>query len=112
MVPLEVGTLRDKIDPVVGINAPLRVVWNVVPSFFVSADSGVAYDHLANRGELTVPLGFGIGSSLLTGAKVIDLGATFNWDHWLLPDPAQGSARLEWKAYRIAFGASMYFQAL
>jgi len=111
-VPLEVGTLRDKIDPIVGINAPLRVLWNVVPSFFVSVDSGVAYDRLAEKGWLTVPLGFGTGYSLLAGSKVIDFSALFAWDHWLLPDPAQGSARLEWNAFRVAFGASMYFQAL
>ncbi|HET7538385.1 MAG TPA: hypothetical protein VFK05_00890 [Polyangiaceae bacterium] len=112
MVPLEVGTLRNKIDPIVGLNAPVRVVWNIVPSFFVSADSGVAYDRLAVKGGLTVPLGFGTGYSLLAGSKVFDFSAAFAWDHWLLPNPASGSARLEWQAYRIAFGASMYFQAL
>jgi hypothetical protein len=111
-VPMEVGTLREKIAPIVGINAPLRVTWNLVPTLFLSVDSGVAYDHLARKGELTVPLGFGTGYSLLAGSKLIDITASFNWDYWLRPAPERGSAQLEWQAYRIAFGASLYFQAL
>lgn len=111
-VPMEVGTLRQKIAPIVGINAPLRVTWNVLPTWFLSLDSGVAYGHLAREGELTVPLGFGTGYSLLAGSKLIDITASFNWDHWLLPAPEQGSAELQWRAYRVAFGASLYFQAL
>jgi len=110
--PMEVGTLKHPIAPVVGLNAPLRVAWNLVPSFFLSADSGVAYDNLALQGALQVPLGFGAGYSLLAGSKVIDFTASFTWDHWLSPAPAQGSAHFEWQAYRIAFGASLYFQAL
>jgi len=108
--PIEVGTSGQK--SIVGINAPLRATWNPLPSLFISAESAVAYDHLAKRGELTVPLGFGTGYSLLAGSKLIDITASFNWDHWLLPAPEQGSARLQWQAYRIAFGASLYFQAL
>lgn len=111
-VPMEVGTLRQKISPIVGINAPLRVTWNVVPTLFLSLDSGVAYDHLANEGELNVPLGFGAGYSLLAGSRLIDINASFSWDHWLVPVPEQGSPQLTWQAYRIAFGASLYFQAL
>jgi hypothetical protein len=111
-VPMEVGTLREKISPLVGLNAPLRVTWNLVPSFFLSAESGVAYDHLTQRGALEVPLGFGAGYTLLAGSKVIDLATSFTWDHWLLPDPESGAARLDGHAFRIAFGASLYFQAL
>jgi len=111
-VPMEVGTLRQKLDPIVGLNAPLRVTWNLVPTLFLLADSGVAYDHLAQKGQLNVPLGFGAGYSLLAGSKVIDITASFNWDHWLVPAPEQGDAHFEWQAYRIAFGASLYFQAL
>jgi hypothetical protein len=111
-VPMEVGTLGHKIAPIVGLNAPVRVTWNVVPTFFLSAESGIAYDDLARKGELQVPLGFGTGYSLLAGSKLIDLTASFTWDHWLAPAPEQGSAHLEWQSYRIAFGASLYFQAL
>ena len=84
----------------------------MLPSLFVSVESGVAYDHLAKQGELELPLGFGAGYSLLAGSKLIDINASFTWDHWLLPAPEQGSAELQWQAYRIAFGASLYFQAL
>jgi len=111
-VPMEVGTLRQKITPIVGFNAPLRVTWNVIPSAFLSAESGLSYDHLAKDGELTVPLGFGAGYSFLAGSKVIDLTASFDWDHWLRPAPEQGSARLAWESFRVAFGGSLYFQAL
>ncbi|MEI9951977.1 MAG: hypothetical protein WDO74_24080 [Pseudomonadota bacterium] len=112
IVPMEVGTLGHPISPVVGLNAPLRVTWSVVPSLFLSADSGVAYDNLALKGALNVPLGFGTGYSLLAGSKVIDITASFTWDHWLWPNPEPGGARFDWQAYRIALGASLYFQAL
>ncbi len=112
ILPMEVGTLRHRISPMVGLNVPLRVTWNVLPSFFLSADSGVAYDNLALKGDLNVPVGFGSGYTVLLGSKVIDFTASFNWDHWLSPSPQQGGAQLDWEAYRIAFGASMYFQAL
>jgi len=111
-VPMEVGTLKHPIAPMVGLNAPLRVTWNLVPSFFLSADSGVAYDNLARSGALEVPLGLGAGYTWLTGSKVIDFTTSFSWDHWLSPSPEQGSAHLAWQTYRIAFGASLYFQAL
>ncbi|HYP78022.1 MAG TPA: hypothetical protein VER12_18750 [Polyangiaceae bacterium] len=111
-LPMEVGTLRQKIAPIVGLNVPLRLTWSLIPSVFVSLDSGLAYDHLARQGELELPLGLGAGYSLLAGSKLIDITASFTWDHFLVPAPAQGEARVEWQAYRIAFGASLYFQAL
>jgi hypothetical protein len=111
-VPMEVGTLKHPIAPMVGLNAPLRVTCNLVPSFFVSAESGVAYDDLALKGALNVPLGFGAGYSLMAGSKVIDFTTSITWDHWLSPAPEHDSARLDWEAFRIGFGASLYFQAL
>src|SRR6478735_2548949 len=111
-LPMEVGTLRQKIAPIVGLNVPLRLTWSLIPSVFVSLDSGLAYDHLARQGELELPLGLGAGYSLLAGSKLIDITASFTWDHFLVPAPPQGEARVEWQAYRIAFGASLYFQAL
>ena len=112
ILPMEVGTLGHKISPIVGLNVPLRVTWNVLPSWFLLADSGVAYDRLREQGGLEVPLGFGTGYTMLAGSKVIDFSASFSWDHWLVPAPAQGSAQLHWAAYRVALGASLYFQAL
>jgi len=111
-VPMEVGTLKHPIAPMVGLNAPLRVTYNLVPSVFVTAESGVSYDQLALKGALNVPLGFGAGYTVLAGSKVIDLSASLAWDHWLAPAPAQGSARLDWRAFRVVVGASLYFQAL
>ena len=52
------------------------------------------------------------GYSLLAGSKLIDITALFSWDHWLSPAPEHGSAQVDWQAYRIAFGASLCFQAL
>ncbi len=111
-VPMEVGTLKHSIAPIVGLNAPLRVTWNLVPSFFVSAESGVAYDNLALKGALNVPLGFGVGYTLLAGSKIIDFTSSFTWITGSHRPPAQGAAELDWHAFRIAFGASLYFQAL
>ena len=112
LLPMEVGTTKRPIAPMVGLNAPLRVTWNPLPSLFVSADSGVSYDDLSLKGALEVPLGFGAGYSLLAGSKLFDFTTSFTWDHWLSPAPEQGAAHLDMEAFRVALGASLYFQAL
>jgi hypothetical protein len=97
---------------VVGINAPVRAIWNVVPAFFLSADSGVAYDNLGQADLATVPLGFGAGYTWLAGSRLIELTTSFTWDHWLLPSRPNDASALQWKTFRVALGASVSFQAL
>ncbi|HKO90831.1 MAG TPA: hypothetical protein VJU61_06760 [Polyangiaceae bacterium] len=111
-VAAEVGTFREPRAPLVGMSLPLRVTWNLVPAFFVAAESGAAYDDLGTSDLFTVPLGFGAGYSLLIGSRVIDFTASLNWDHWLLPSEPGGLSAVQFGAFRVNAGASMSFQAL
>ena len=104
----EVGTFGAPLSPLVGLNAPLRVTWNLLPSFFLTAESGIAYDDLSTPDLLTVPLGFGAGYTLLAGSRLIELTASFSWDHWL----RASRPSFEFDEYRLALGASLSFQAL
>jgi hypothetical protein len=110
--PMEVGSFREPRSPLVGFNAPVRVIWNVVPAFFLSADSGVAYDNLAQADRATVPLGFGAGYALLAGSKLIEFTTSFTWDHWLLASRPNDASALQFKTFRVALGATISFQAL
>jgi hypothetical protein len=110
--PMEVGSFKEPQAPVVGINAPVRFTFNVVPAFFLSADSGVAYDNLGQADRATVPLGFGAGYVWLMGSRLIELTSSFTWDHWFLPSRPNGISAFQFETFRIAFGATLYFQAL
>jgi hypothetical protein len=110
--PMEVGSFKEPKAPVVGINAPVRVTLNIVPAFFLSADSGVAYDNLSQADRVTVPLGFGAGYVWLAGSRLIELTSSFTWDHWLLPGRPNGLSAFQFETFRVAFGATLYFQAL
>jgi hypothetical protein len=111
-VPMEVGTFGEPKAPRVAVNAPFRVIWNIVPSVFVTGETGVAYDDLGAPNLLTIPLGFGAGYTLLAGKRLIEFTTSFTWDHWLLPSHPNDLSALQFGAYRVALGASMSFQAL
>lgn len=111
-VLMEVGTFDDPRTPVIGLDVPLRVTWNLVPSFFLTAESGVAYDNLGSPDLLTIPLGFGAGYTLLLGSRLLELTAAFTWDHWLLPQKPSDLSAVQFGVFRVALGASLSFQAL
>jgi hypothetical protein len=111
-LPMELGTFGEPQAPRVGVNAQLRVIWNLVPSFFLTAETGVAYDDLSAPDMLTFPLGFGAGYTLLAGSRLFEFTASFTWDHWLLPSQERDLSVFQFGAYRVALGASMSFQAL
>jgi hypothetical protein len=111
-VPMELGTFGEPTAPRVGLNVPLRVIWNLVPSFFLTGETGVAYDNLSAPDLLTIPLGFGAGYSLLAGSRLFEFTASFTWDHWLLPSRPSDLSTFQFGAFRVAAGASMSFQAL
>jgi hypothetical protein len=96
----------------VGLNAPVRVIWNVVPTFFLSADSGVAYDNLSQADRATVPLGFGAGYALLAGSRLVEFTTSFTWDYWLLPSQPNDASAFQFTTFRVALGATFSFQAL
>ena len=112
LLPMELGTFREPQSPLVGLNVPLRVTWNVVPSFFVSADTGVAYDQFDVSDGLTVPLGFGAGYTLLAGSRLIEFTTSFTWDRWFLPSRPNDVSAFQFGVFRVGFGATLYFQAL
>lgn len=112
LAPMEVGTLREHRSPTIGLNAPVRLIWNVLPSLYVTGESGVAYDNLDVSDGLTIPLGFGAGYTWLLGSRLLELTSSFTWDRWLLPSRPDDAAALQYKSYRVAFGAAFYFRAL
>jgi hypothetical protein len=110
--PMELGTFEEPRKPLGGLNLPLRLAWNLVPSVFVTAESGVAYDDLDRPHGLTVPLGFGAGYSRLVGSELLEFTGSFAWDHFLLPAPAPGQPQLRLEDYRVALGATFFFRML
>jgi hypothetical protein len=108
----EVGTFGEPRSPSIGLNAPLRLIWSLVPSFFLTAETGVAYDDLSSADALTIPLGFGAGYTLLAGSRLLELTTSFTWDYWLLPGQANDVSAFQFGAFRVALGASLSFQAL
>jgi hypothetical protein len=111
-LPMEIGSFQEPRAPVVGLNVPIRLIWNIVPAFFLSADTGMAYDDLSQDDGAAVPLGFGAGYTLLAGKRLIELTTSFSWDHFLLPGQPNGVSAVQLKSFRVAFGATMSFQAL
>ena len=108
----ELGTFREKRAPIVGVNMPLRLTYNLVPAFFLDVESGFAYDDLVAPDLLTVPLGVGAGYSMLLGKRLIDILASCNWDRWWLPAEPDGLSALQFGALRVSVGVNMSFQAL
>jgi hypothetical protein len=111
-LPMEVGSFGEPKDPRFGLNVPLRVTWNLLPSIFLTGETGVAYDELSVPDQLTIPLGFGAGYTLLAGKRLLEFTTSFTWDHWLMPGQPDDMSVLQLRSFRVAFGASLAFQAL
>jgi len=75
-------------------------------------ETGLAYDNLDVSDSLTIPLGFGAGYTWLLGSRLLEFTGSFAWDHWLVPGKPSGASTFQYGSYRVAFGASFYFQAL
>lgn len=113
LVPMELGSRKEPKSPTIGVNVPVRATWNLAPTFFVNAETGGFWDDPGEESRLTIPLGFGAGYTWLTGSRIIELTTSFTWDDWLLPSPPAGvSSSLQLGIFRVAAGASLYFQAL
>jgi hypothetical protein len=110
--PMELGAFGEPKSPTMALNAPARAVINVLPTVFLQAETGVAIDDLSTKHTLAVPFGLGAGYSWLVGKRLIELTASFDWDHLLMPNPVPGMSALQPRVFRAAAGASMYFQAL
>jgi len=109
---MQVGTVRKPEPFVAGVNAPLRLTYNLLPALFLSAESGFAYDDLRSPHGAAIPLGFGAGYDWLVRASVVEFAASFTWDDWFLPGKPAGRSPVQWGVYRATVGASVSFQAL
>ena len=111
-LPMELGTFKEKEAPRAGFVAPLRATVNVVPALWLMAETGFAYDDFTVADSLSVPLGFGAGYAHLAGSRLIEFTGSFTWDHFLQPGRPNDRSLVQPEVFRVAFGASMYFQAL
>jgi hypothetical protein len=59
-----------------------------------------------------VPLAFGAGYTALFGSKLLELTGAFSWDHFLRPARPNGTDALDYKSFRVTFGATFSFKAL
>jgi hypothetical protein len=110
--PMELGAFGEPKAPTLALNAPVRTVVNLLPTVFLQAETGVAIDDLSSKHTLNVPFGLGAEYTWLLGKRVVELTASFDWDHLLMPNPVPGLSALQPKVFRAAAGVSMYFQAL
>jgi len=110
--PMELGSFKEPKAPRFAVFAPLRLTYNLLPSLFVSADSGLAYEDVADEKGLSVPLGVGAGYSWLVGKRLLEFTSSFTWDRFLLPAHPSSVESFQPRIFRMAFGASLYFQAL
>jgi hypothetical protein len=92
--------------------APLRLIVNVAPALFVSAETAFAYDDFDAAEAISVPLGFGAGYTFLAGARLVELTGALSFDHFLVPARPNELSLFQPEVFRAVFGVSMYFQAL
>jgi hypothetical protein len=112
VVPMELGSFSEPKAPRASVFAPLRLTFNLLPSLFVTGDTGLAYEDVADGKGLSVPLGFGAGYTWLVGKRLLEFTGSFTWDHFLLPAHPSSVDGFQPRDFRVAFGASLYFQAL
>lgn len=110
--PMEVGTVRDPVDPSYGFNAPVRVIFNVLPALYVTGETGLVYDDFRASDAWTLPLAFGTGYTALFGSKLLELTGSFSWDQFLRPARQNDTDALDYKSFRVTFGATFSFKAL
>jgi hypothetical protein len=59
-----------------------------------------------------VPLAFGAGYTALFDSKLLELTGSFSWDHFLMPARPNDADALDFKSFRVTFGATFSFRAL
>jgi hypothetical protein len=88
----------------VGLNVPLRASVNVTPHLFFGLDSGFIEPRFDVKGNSNVPLGALAGYTALFGGTVVDFTASFAWDRFLSPMPADSAKALDVGSYRFGLG--------
>ena len=111
-LPIELGTFQESQPLHAGFVVPVRATVQVVRALWLSGETGVAYDDFDVADSVSVPLGFGGGYALLAGSRLVEFTGSFTWDHFLQPGTPNDSSLVEPEVFRVAFGATMYFQAL
>jgi hypothetical protein len=111
-LPFEIGSFSDPKQPTLAFSVPLRATWNVTPHAFLLANTGVAYDDLSHVSSAALPLGAGLGYSLLLGKRLIDFTGTFDWEGLVRFSTPSDQDTMNPGSYRVSFGATMHAQAL
>jgi hypothetical protein len=91
-------------DWTIGLNTPLRGTYNVTPHVFFGLQSGFVEPRFDVKGSATIPLGALAGYTALFGASVVDFTATFDWDRFVVLDPAPTANTLDIGSYRFCLG--------
>jgi hypothetical protein len=95
-------------DPTtVGLTVPARMLYNVTAKLFLALNTGFTEPNFDARHDLSMPLGALVGYSMLVGARVLDITASFQWDRFLLLDPPSGTGRLDTAFWSVLLGVTM-----
>jgi hypothetical protein len=111
-LPFEVGSFGDPRPPALGLSVPFRATWNLTPGAFLLANAGFAYDDLSDVSSAVLPLGGGLGYSLLLGKRLIDFTGTFDWEGLVRLSTPVDQDTMAPGNYRISLGATLHAQAL
>jgi len=87
-----------------GLSAPVRATYNVLPSFFVGAESGFDWARFTLPHSTSASLGGLAGYTMVIGSSVVDFTAAFSWPTFWLINPAPDLDTLQPAAYRVTFG--------
>ena len=105
-------TAGDIPDPVFGLNIPLTVILNIMPTLFVYLTTGFVirtFDDVENSAGS--PLGFGAGYTIEAGGSVplVDIFAQFGWPLFLVYGAEDKVFEDLWQ---IQIGATVYIDLL
>lgn len=95
-----------------GLNVPVRLSYNVTPHWFSGAQTGLFEPDFGAGHDVAVPAGVFVGYTLLSGAKVLDVALSLDFDDLVLLDPADGSDRLQLGSYRMTAGITFHSSVL
>ncbi|MCH2109307.1 MAG: hypothetical protein MK135_08255 [Polyangiaceae bacterium] len=90
----------------VGLNFPLRGVYQLTPRLFTLLETGYFRGDIPESATQAVPLTLGLGWTQLFGDRVFDFTASFSWDQFYSPGAPSGE-QLNAEAYRIQGGLNM-----
>jgi hypothetical protein len=97
---------------VAGLNAPIRVAYNLTPHWFVGLESGFAEPAFTVDHDEVIPLGLLGGWTFLWGKRVVDITTSFVWDNFLFVDPVSSRDAVQPGFFRANVGVNIQQQVL